>query len=375
MRILTIAKANTPHGVRPVASLLRRGQEVMLLDETDPFPEGRPGYSFVHLPLDSPASIEVIRRVAKAFRPDVVHVHWVDYRAAAALLADVAPVVLSVWGTDINQWLTASAQGMASHAPEWFGATLKHAAQVIVDDATMPAKCAMLAGGPVSCAQLHLGIDETLYQAPQLAEQARQIRTSLDVDDDGFIFLSPRAFSDRYRHHNILEAFSRVTKSSNAWLVFKTFYNNPPYDPSDYEIAVRTLAARLGCAHRLRWVNALQEADLPALYAACDAIVNYPVMDAFPVTFLEAMAAKRPIVTCRHDAYAGTAAESAAIFCEHSTRDLGIAMERALALRQSPHHRQRLERISEQICTQFAHTRYIDGLMEIYARLTTSRAE
>lgn len=51
------------------------------------------------------------------------------------------------------------------------------------------------------------------------------------------------------------------------------------------------------------WVQDAAPEDLPGLYAAADAIVNYPQRDALPVTFFEAAAAHKPVVTCWHEAY------------------------------------------------------------------------
>ena len=43
--------------------------------------------------------------------------------------------------------------------------------------------------------------------------------------------------------------------------------------------------------------------DLPGLYAAADLAVNFPVIDAFPVTFLECLCCGLPVITNRLRSY------------------------------------------------------------------------
>ena len=50
-------------------------------------------------------------------------------------------------------------------------------------------------------------------------------------------------------------------------------------------------------------------AQLPEIYALADVIINYPSMDTLPVTFMEAAACERPVVTSRLPSYMGTFAE------------------------------------------------------------------
>jgi glycosyltransferase involved in cell wall biosynthesis len=45
------------------------------------------------------------------------------------------------------------------------------------------------------------------------------------------------------------------------------------------------------------------------VYALADVVLNFPRMDGFPVTFLEAAACQRPVISGRLPAYAGSFAE------------------------------------------------------------------
>ena len=59
----------------------------------------------------------------------------------------------------------------------------------------------------------------------------------------------------------------------------------------------------------MRWVDDVPLAELPAIYAMADVVVNFPSMDAFPVTLMEAAACGRPIVTGLLPAYRGSFVE------------------------------------------------------------------
>ncbi len=128
------------------------------------------------------------------------------------------------------------------------------------------------------------------------------------------VLLSPRAWAEKYGHHQILEAFARAHPrfgDKTVILVFKV-YNQANYDPNgdgDYEAKIRARVDELNMANWVRWVSEVPMERLPELYVMSDVVVNFPAMDAFPVTFMEAAACKRLVISCKLPAYVGTFAE------------------------------------------------------------------
>jgi glycosyltransferase involved in cell wall biosynthesis len=53
-------------------------------------------------------------------------------------------------------------------------------------------------------------------------------------------------------------------------------------------------------------MNPVPVSLLPPVYAAANVVVNFPSKDAFPVTFLEAAACEKPVISCLLPAYEGT---------------------------------------------------------------------
>ena len=68
-------------------------------------------------------------------------------------------------------------------------------------------------------------------------------------------------------------------------------------EDGDLDVArLRALAARLGCADRVRFLGPVDRPDVPAVLSACDVVVCVPWYEPFGIVPLEAMAVGRPVV-------------------------------------------------------------------------------
>ncbi len=321
MKVLMLAPGNSPHARRPLGWLLARGVKVCFLDEADPLPDGAPGYHFVPLPrsglgvlrglVGSHSALSLakwrawpLHRIWRVARPDVTHVHWVDPRAQHCAAAGMHPLVLTVWGSDIDDQLAPTADPAMRAA---IGEALAAADLVLIDAADMADKCTQLAGCPVPTRLLTLGVDTTRF-APGYATEAAALRASLDIPADARVVLSPRAMGHIYRHREVLDAFAHA-RVPGAVLLFLRYNPSSFAECRTLEEDLRARAAELGVTDALRFSDRLPVAELPVLYAAADVVVNFPAHDAFPVTFLEALACARPVISCRLPSYAGTVAE------------------------------------------------------------------
>ena len=320
MRVLMLAPGFSMHSRRPLGWLLDRGCEVVFMDWDDPLPAPRAGYRFVRITairgmrlwrrLLGPARAarfqmhlltRALRRLGREAAPDVTHVHWVDTRATACARAGLHPLVVSVWGSDVN----------APRDPDAAGEALAAADLVIVDEPGMADKCRRLAGRPVSTELLHQGVDTTRFR-PGLDGARRAWRTMLAIPDASKVALSLRGWHPSYGHHVILEAFHRAmaTLAQPAVLVFKIFNRVSYPDAGSYERDVRARVEAVGLGSHVRWIEHEVDFDeMPGVYAFADVIVNAPEQDAMPATFFEAAASERPVVSWRLPAYVGSFAE------------------------------------------------------------------
>ncbi len=76
----------------------------------------------------------------------------------------------------------------------------------------------------------------------------------------------------------------------------------------------------------VRWIDPVPEERLPDVYALADVVVNFPRMDGLPVTFFEAAACARPVLSRRLPAYAGSFAERLFRMVDGDVDDLAAAM-------------------------------------------------
>lgn len=318
MKILLLTPGSWIHSKRTLECLLSEGHEVILADGVNPYPHGHARFHFVHFPYRGERFLKPLlggglsKRIMAAlgalqarilrsrFRPDIIHVCWLDHRANACARARLHPLVLSAWGSDINR------QFMADTDPSWgrdVCSALTAADLTIVDAPGMSEKCNRLAGRELCTQMLHLGVDTNLFR-PGLSGD--ELRREIGIPQGARVVTSMRALASHYNHHLILQAFASAAfrLGNRSVLLFKVYNSD-----ADYERFLHSEVVRLGIADAVRWVTNLPFARLPELYAISDVIVNFPSLDSFPVTFMEAAACERPVVSCRLATYEGTFAQ------------------------------------------------------------------
>jgi glycosyltransferase involved in cell wall biosynthesis len=314
-----VAPGGSVHSIRPLTWLLQRNHEVLFVDDTRPaVPDG---LAFAYAPYPLGASrrlwlgwrlsyrvgLAALRRLARRFRPDVVHVHWIDHRAVACADAGLRPLVFSAWGSDINRLLLPDADASKRRQ---VGAALAKADLVFADSPDMPEKCATLAGTSVSVSMLPLAIDTTLFR-PAPKDVVETWRRRLDVPDDAALLLSARAWGAVYQQELILEAFAKARKAARrrAILVFKVYNAGNYGEAAELTERIRARIDELGIAADIRWLSDVPVVDLPGVYSAVDAVINFPAIDGFPVTFMEAAACECPVISADLSAYRGALAD------------------------------------------------------------------
>src|SRR5947209_2461077 len=122
MKVMKIAPWYSIHSIRPLNWLLKYGHEVIFVGSKDPNPESRERYRFIPYPFARGARVyrkilgpkrgdrvvdwmlaSLLHRIWRGARPDIVHVHYVDQCAYHCAKGGLSPLLLTVWGSDINQ--------------------------------------------------------------------------------------------------------------------------------------------------------------------------------------------------------------------------------------------------------------------------------
>jgi len=111
LRILFLSNAASIHTVRWVNSLSERGHEIHLVYKNDDKPtENKISSKVILHPLKNSGtkayfiSAFELRGLFKRIKPDVVNAHYASGYGTLARLANVSPLVLSVWGSDVYRF-------------------------------------------------------------------------------------------------------------------------------------------------------------------------------------------------------------------------------------------------------------------------------
>lgn len=245
-----------------------------------------------------------LRHIWRKIRPDIVHVHWVGLKAYDCYKARLRPLVLTCWGSDINGFFEPF-RGDPALAKR-IGLSLAWADFVFSDSRQVQERCSFLARRTIHSMLLYIGIDTTRFR-PGDVDAARMWRKKMDIPQCAKILLSARALKREHRHEVILRAFAVARKS----LDFPIFLVLRRYNVEDrsYEQEIRTEAERLGVTSYLRWLDPLPYESMPEIYSMADVVVNFPVVDGFPVTLIEAASCGKRVVSNRLPAYEGTGLE------------------------------------------------------------------
>lgn len=397
MRILMVANGRVVHSRKPLTWLRERGCRVRFLDtaaSTDapgsgetPYPHNRSAVPYYVGRIFgntagalSRRALDVIRWIRLRlmyvrFRGDLAHVHWIDVEAYECARAGVRPLVLTAWGTDINQFFQPHDDARLRRLREQVVYALRRCDRLITDAPDLVRRCETLAGRPLRHDLLPLGIDTAAFSR-DLTPHRQEWRDRLGIPRGAFVFGSFRELRPHYNHDLIIAAFARMNErdAHDAFLLFKVYLSQGRVVDPTYEDTLRAQAERLGVSQRIVWVKDIPTVALPEMYATVDALVNFPRMDGFPVHFLEGAAASRPIVSCRLPAYEwGFAAETVSFVDPGDTDALANAMGRLIAERADSSTVARLAHARTTVLGSYDERSTGQRLLEIYREVCAHR--
>jgi glycosyltransferase involved in cell wall biosynthesis len=242
------------------------------------------------------------RKLWRSVEPDICHVQWIGDQLWHIARAGLRPLVATAWGSDLN--VTAQAP-VDDPLRQKISAGLRYLDLLIVDSDDMAATAELLAGRSLKTLLMPIGIDTGAFR-PGLHQERNEWRKKLKIDLESIVLISPRQLGANYRPSEIIRAFAATGHNSNknSYLIMRTFGHRNGVSL----IELNRLANELGVSSRIRWVDDIKYAELPGLYAASDLAINFPIIDAFPVTFLECFSCALPVITNRLTSYASNGA-------------------------------------------------------------------
>jgi glycosyltransferase involved in cell wall biosynthesis len=271
------------------------------------------------------------------------------------------PLILSAWGSDINEHLEAGSDpALRALAIE----ALSSAALTIVDSPAMTARCETLAGRHIHSEMLHLGVDTDQFRGGLRAER-HELRAQLKISDDDVLLSSMRQLTPPYNHDLILEAFAPSIRQvrRRTYLLFKGFNAQ-----ADYREMLQSKTREYGISDRIRFIDELPHNALPSLYAATDVVINFPQRDSFPVTLLEAAACQRAVICNRLETYAGVIPDENITWVPpNDCRALAAAITDTT--NSYEYREDNFVKVREAVITGFSDKQYQERLGAIYRRM------
>jgi len=238
------------------------------------------------------AQISRLRKLLRDEKIDVVHSHFVGVNAWYGALSQFHPTVITVMGGDIlgedwkpgpdirERWLTPYALRTADLITCWSNNLVP-----VVRRYTGPK-------APIEV--VHGGVElERFSPGPR----PRYLLERLDLPQTARVILSPRLMRPLYNLDQIALAASSVCAAvPDAYFIFAVL---PAATDKEFEARVRDIFARGSARDRVQFVGAIPHDEMADFYRLADVTVSIPSSDGTPMSVLESMACKTPVLVSR----------------------------------------------------------------------------
>lgn len=286
MKLLFLAAANSVHSWRWVEYFADRGHEVHWISLV---PFARVAGKGIHThevrsypvgPLSLVAAARTTRRIARAIRPDVFHVHSVGAYGAVAWLSGVRPMVATPWGSDVL---------IAARTPikRWLVSSVLRTADLLTCDAQH-----------MRDAMMELGAHQAKIRVIYFGTDVERFRPSVNGNqppeffpqDASVIVLSTRNLHPIYDVGTLIRASPLVLQHAPD-VRFVIVGQGEESEP------LAKLASTLGVADRVFFVGAIGAERIPHVVRSADIYVSTSLSDAgLAASTAEAMASGLPVV-------------------------------------------------------------------------------
>lgn len=289
MKVLLVGAGNSIHLQRWANALVQAGLHVACATVHQPLllgwdtrvalqllkPHGGAGYAL---------AVPALRRLMRSGGFDLVHAHYATGYGLLATLAGARPRLVSVWGSDVDEfpdqsplhaWLLRRILMQADALAATSQALVRRVQQLVPRAPPLyvtPFGVDVTAFAPADQA----GSDEPLHQPPLLIGTSKGLATTYGIDIllRAFAQLPARTPDGRALHLRLLGSGPQAT-------------------------AYQRLSATLGVQHRVEFAGRIHHAEMPAALQQLDIFVAPSRQESFGVSVLEASACAKPVVASR----------------------------------------------------------------------------
>jgi glycosyltransferase involved in cell wall biosynthesis len=293
MRLCFIGDARSVHTQRWVRWFAGKHDVAIIATEPDPalaelelatLPASRlPGTRLIE-------SVWATRRALRAFRPDVVHAHFINEAGWLAAASGSRPFIISAWGSDLYRAPRESVVARrlnpwAARTADFVTCDSEDQARVLRDWGVRPERIGVIGWG-VDRGEFHPDVD------------GGPTRDALGIPRDAEVVLSPRQWLPNSSIEAIIAAHALLRDEPH--LILKRLSRHEPDGGRAILAAIMSSPAH----DRIHVVDEIRAAELPSLYASANVVVSLCITDGTPVSVLEAMATGRAVVAFRNQSLA-----------------------------------------------------------------------
>ena len=271
------------------------------------------GQAFIAAPLALAAGWRTARKIARRHNATVMHGHWViPGGVTAAAAAGGRPVVISLHGSDMYVAERLMPARVAARA------AFRKAAYVTACSADLARRAIALGADADRMAVIPYGVDAERFQPNQAARS--RLRAELGIPAGAALVAAAGRLVRKKGFEHLIDAIPSVCAPIVVAIAGE----------GSLREELRTRAASLGIAERVRFLGDRSQDAVAALFAAADVVVAPSVrdesgnVDGLPNVVMEALASGTPLIT--------TTAGGIAAVVEHEATALIVPEKDAAAI-------------------------------------------
>lgn len=286
MRVMILADANSPHTIKWVKGLLRKGLTICVWSISKPdegIYEHHPNllifYSNIIQRREGFGAkakyltlLSKLKSAIKEFKPTILHAHFASSYGLLGALTGFNPYVISVWGSDV--YVFPYRNKIYRKILQY---NFRKADKILSTSHVMAEEISKFTGKAIEVTPF--GIDLDLFKKKDVAE------------NDVFTVGTVKTLENRYGINYLIEAFK----------IFKDKYPQHPLKllivgGGSLEFELKAMVKNLGMEDSCEFTGAVPYASVPAYHNLLDICLCLSNSESFGVSAIEASASEVPVI-------------------------------------------------------------------------------
>lgn len=265
-----------------------------------------------------------LKRVIRAYKPDLIHAGPVQRAAFLVALAGYRPLVTASWGYDL---LIDARRGRLWEMATRY--TLRRSAALVGDCETIRQLAIRYGMRSDKIVTFPWGANLQKYQPPSGPKHSSSLRQRLGWGADTFVLLSTRSWTPLYGVEDLAHAFVEAARQLPELRLL--MLGNGPLAPS-----IRRIFHQAGLLQQVHFPGQVSQGKLPEYYQAADLYISTSHSDGTSISLLEALACGTPVLLSDipgNQEWITSPGEVGWLYADGNVSDLAAAILRAHSAR------------------------------------------